>query len=113
MNFNRIRFGVLLCLMMFFAVGCQKSLRNPTIAIEQGTNIYSVKQLYNLAEDYVDSYIGANYELFKLNMVFDKTTDSGTAEFIYTKRSKRFRDVCFVRFDLKLNVFMDVILQSM
>ena len=33
-------------------------------------------------------------------MTLDKTTGEEKAEFIYTKRTKIFRDVCFVRFNI-------------
>lgn len=79
---------------------CACTHKNPTLKVLSVSDKYSIKEMYNLAEDYVTTYIGDNYELFKLSMSLDKSTGEEKAEFIYTKRTKIFRDVCFVRFNI-------------
>ena len=96
---TKVLYTLLLIIIMLFSL-CSCTHKNPTLKILSVSEKYSIKEMYNLAEDYVTTYIGDNYELFKLSMTLDKSTGEDKAEFIYTKRTKMFRDVCFVRFNI-------------
>lgn len=88
---------VFVLVLSLLLVSCKK---NPTKEIDPSVNLQSLKNLYQLSEDYIGENLGSDYALWGFDLEIDKKNGTENVEFIYTKRTEPVRDVCFVRIDI-------------
>lgn len=97
---KRIRVILIMVMILLFAESCTLFRKLPTLDLSDMGDKYSIKGMYAIAEEYVHTYIDENYELLQLSLRMDEITGKETAEFVYTKRTKSFRDGYFIKFDI-------------